>query len=131
MITRKLINLFAAAAAILLTACSTAKEEKALDITGTWDLINIEATKSAQLGEEIVSVELTFKSDNTFSIKQTLGAGRETSYEGTWQLTGNVLNGKYSNGKAWGSSYEVNVENSTLTMVPESKTEIYSYRKIK
>ena len=45
MITRKLINLFAAAAAILMTACSTAKEEKALDITGTWDLINIEATK--------------------------------------------------------------------------------------
>lgn len=131
MITRKLIKLFSVAAAVLMTACTTGKEEKAIDITGTWDLIGIEVTKAAQLGDETVSVEITFNADKTFSITQTLGGGRAEEFAGSWQLAGNVLTGKYSNGKAWGSSYEVNVENSTLTMIPESKEEIYSYRKIK
>ena len=131
MITRKLIKLFSVAAAVLMTACTTGKEEKAIDITGTWDLIGIEVTKAAQLGDETVSVEITFNADKTFSITQTLGSGRAEEFAGSWQLAGNVLTGKYSNGKAWGSSYEVSVENSTLTMIPESKEEIYSYRKIK
>lgn len=131
MITRKLIKLFSVAAAVLMTACTTGKEEKAIDITGTWDLIGIEVTKAAQLGDETVSVEITFNADKTFSITQTLGGGRAEEFAGSWQLAGNVLTGKYSNGKAWGSSYEISVENSTLTMIPESKEEIYSYRKIK
>ena len=131
MITRKLIKLFSVAAAVLMTACTTGKEEKAIDITGTWDLIGIEVTKAAQLGDETVSVEITFNADKTFSITQTLGGGSAEEFAGSWQLAGNVLTGKYSNGKAWGSSYEVSVENSTLTMIPESKEEIYSYRKIK
>ena len=131
MITIKLIKLFSVAAAVLMTACTTGKEEKAIDITGTWDLIGIEVTKAAQLGDETVSVEITFNADKTFSITQTLGGGRAEEFAGSWQLAGNVLTGKYSNGKAWGSSYEVSVENSTLTMIPESKEEIYSYRKIK
>ena len=131
MITRKLIKLFSVAAAVLMTACTTGKEEKAIDITGTWDLIGIEVTKAAQLGDETVSVEITFNADKTFSITQTLGGGRAEEFAGSWQLAGNVLTGKYSNGKAWGSSYEESVENSTLTMIPESKEEIYSYRKIK
>lgn len=61
---------------------------------------------AAQLGEESIEVKITFNSDKT-------------------------LTGKYSNGKAWGSSYEVSVENSTLTMVPESGAEAYIYRKTK
>ena len=131
MITRKLIKLFSVAAAVLMTACTTGKEEKAIDITGTWDLIGIEVPKAAQLGDDTVSVEITFNAENKFSITQTLGGGRAEEFAGSWQLAGNVLTGKYSNGKAWGSSYEVSVENSTLTMIPESKEEIYSYRKIK
>ena len=131
MITRKLIRLLIAAVAVVLTACTTGKAEKSIDITGTWDLINIEVTKAAQLGDETISVELTFNADKTFSITQTLGEGRAEEFNGSWQLTGSILTGKYSNGKDWGSSYEISVENSTLTMVPESKAEVYSYRKIK
>ena len=107
------------------------KNDKAIDITGTWELINIEITKAAQLGEESIEVEITFNSDKTFSLSQVLGEGRAQEFSGTWQLTDKTLTGKYSNGKAWGSSYEVSVENSTLTMVPESGAEAYIYRKIK
>lgn len=118
-------------AALICAGCTGGKEEAKIDITGTWELINIEVTKSAQLGEETVSVEITFNSDQTFSIRQTLGEGREETFDGTWQLAESTLTGKYSNGKSWGSSYQVSVDNSTLKMIPESGSEIYSYRKIK
>ena len=128
---RRIFNILLVAAAVLAASCTTGQESRKIDITGTWELINIEVTKAAQLGEETVSVEITFNSDQTFSIRQTLGEGREEAFEGTWELAGSTLTGKYSNGKAWGSSYQISVENSTLTMIPESESEIYSYRKIK
>ena len=86
---------------------------------------------AAQLGEESIEVKITFNSDKTFSLSQVLGEGRAQEFSGTWQLTDKTLTGKYSNGKAWGSSYEVSVDNSTLTMVPESGAEAYIYRKTK
>lgn len=132
---KRLINIFLIGAIMLASSCggngNTGKEDKALDITGTWELINIEITKAAQLGSETIDVTITFNSDKTFSLSQILGAGRAQEYSGTWQLTEKTLTGKYSNGKAWGSSYEVSVENSTLTMIPEGGAEAYIYRKIK
>lgn len=132
---KRLINIFLIGAIMLASSCggngSTGKEDKALDITGTWELINIEITKAAQLGSETIDVTITFNSDKTFSLSQILGAGRAQEYSGTWQLTEKTLTGKYSNGKAWGSTYEVSVENSTLTMIPEGGAETYIYRKIK
>ena len=133
---KRIINILLIAAAAVLAGCGGSgngegKNDKAIDITGTWELINIEITKAAQLGEESIEVEITFKSDKTVSLSQVLGEGRAQEFSGTWQLTDKTLTGKYSNGKAWGSSYEVSVENSTLTMVPESGAEAYIYRKIK
>ena len=70
---RRIFNILLVAAAVLTASCTTGKESRKIDITGTWELINIEVTKAAQLGEETVSVEITFNSDQTFSIRQTLG----------------------------------------------------------
>ena len=129
---KRIINILLIGAALILSACGEGgKESKALDITGTWELTGIEITKAAQLGSETIEVSITFNPDKTFSLSQILGAGRAQEYSGTWQLTEKTLTGKYSNGKAWGSSYEVSVENSTLTMVPESGAEAYIYRKTK
>ena len=133
---KRIISILLIAAAALLAGCGGSgngegKNDKGIDITGTWELINIEITKAAQLGEESIEVKITFNSDKTFSLSQVLGEGRAQEFSGTWQLTDKTLTGKYSNGKAWGSSYEVSVENSTLTMVPESGAEAYIYRKTK
>ena len=130
---KKIINIFLIAASLILAGCGSGsgKEEKKIDITGTWELINIEITKAAQLGQESIEVVITFNADKTFTLSQILGEGRAQEFSGTWQLTENTLTGKYSNGKAWGSSYEVSVENSTLTMIPESGAEAYIYRKTK
>lgn len=126
---KRILSTFIIGTALLLSGCGNGKESKSIDITGTWELVNIEITKSAQLGEETIEVEITFNADNTFSLSQILGEGRAQEFTGTWALAGTTLSGKYSNGKAWGSTYEISVKESTLTMVPESGAEAYIYRK--
>lgn len=127
---KRIINILLIGAALILSACGEGgKESKALDITGTWELTGIEITKAAQLGSETIEVSITFNQDKTFSLSQTLGSGRPKDFSGTWQLTGSILTGKYSNGKAWGSSYEVTVNGTEMTMTPEGGAEIYTYKK--
>lgn len=116
-------------ASFILAGCGGEKEPKTLDITGTWELSNIEVTKAAQLGDETIQVTITFNADKTFSLSQILGEGRAKEFSGTWNLTETTLTGKYSNGKNWGSSYQVSLEDSRLTMVPETGAEIYVYTK--
>lgn len=96
------------------------KEDKALDITGQWELIDIQ-TKAAQIGDAAIEVYIEFKEDNTFSMWQMLGVGRHEKMSGTWTLTGNVLNGKYSDNKDWGTGYNVSIESDNLYMT-EMKT---------
>lgn len=127
---KRIINILLIGAALILSACGEGgKESKALDITGTWELTGIEITKAAQLGSETIEVSITFNPDKTFSLSQTLGSGRPKDFSGTWQLTGTILTGKYSNGKAWGCSYEVTVNGTEMTMTPEGGAEIYTYKK--
>ena len=107
------------------------KKEKpvALDITGTWTLMDIQ-TKAAQIGDETVEVVIIFNADNTFSLSQMIGYGRPVVYSGTWLLDGTRLSGKYSDGKAWGAAYEVSREGDVLTMTPDvAGAESYIYNK--
>ena len=125
---KRLQILFLVAAAALMMGCKK-DSSVALDITGTWELMDIK-TKAAQIGEETIEVTITFKADNTFSLSQMLGQGRPVSYSGTWQLDGARLSGKYSDGKAWGAAYEVALDGSILTMTPEiANAESYIYHK--
>lgn len=128
---KKILSMLLIGASFILCGCGEkeGKEDKAIDITGTWELTGIEITKAAQLGDETIEVTITFNADKTFSMSQMLGDGRPKEFSGTWALTETTLTGKYSNGKAWGSSYTVNVENAVLTMIPETEAEIYTYRK--
>lgn len=119
-------------ASLILASCGEQggeKENKAIDITGTWELTGIEITKAAQLGDQTIEVTITFNEDKTFALSQIIGNGRAQEFSGTWALTESTLTGKYENGKAWGSSYQVSVENAVLTMIPETEAEIYTYRK--
>jgi hypothetical protein len=114
--------------AVLAMGCKKDKK-KGLDITGTWELVDMK-TKAIQIGEETIEVVMTFNADNTFSLEQKLGAGRFQSYSGTWQLADTKLSGKYSDGKAWGAAYEVGREGAILTMTPDVEgAESYVYQK--
>ena len=113
---------------VLAMGCKKDKK-KGLDITGTWELVDMK-TKAIQIGEETIEVVMTFNADNTFSLEQKLGAGRFQSYSGTWQLTETRLTGKYSDGKDWGAAYEVTREGDVLTMTPDvAGAESYIYSK--
>lgn len=116
---------------MMVSACGDkgSDSKKGLDITGQWELIDIE-TKAVQIGEAEIEVYIEFNKDNTFNLWQMIGAGRFEKMTGTWTLNQNVLSGKYSDGKAWGANYEVGIESGNLVMT-ETKQDIqtYIYRK--
>lgn len=106
--------------AVLLFAGCGKKQEKVIDVTGDWQLRSISV--KASYGSETVDVYLRFSADKTFELYQMLGTGRYRVYTGKWTLTENVLTGTYSDGKAWGATYEVDVEGDTLTLTTVSDT---------
>ncbi|MCM1502258.1 MAG: lipocalin family protein [Bacteroidales bacterium] len=117
--------------AVLFFCLSGCKKDtdKPLDITGIWNLINIDLpTKAAIVDDETIDVYIEFRSDKSFSMYQQLGAGSFRSYTGTWSLGGSTLSGTYSDKSAWSTSYEVSVDSGTMTM--SSSGETYTYRKV-
>lgn len=120
--------IIAAVAALFLTGCGNNKGPVALDITGQWELIGLE-TKSIQIGDQTIEVYMDLKADNTFELWQKLGEGRHRKYSGTWALTETTLTGKYSDGKEWGSAYEVSLNEGNLIMTEtKTGTETYTYK---
>lgn len=124
---------------LFLVSCKGDKDDiKAIDITGEWELIDFE-TKSITIGDQTIEVFFAFKEDQTFELRQKLGEGRFREYSGNWKLEGTQLSGNYSDGKSWGSSYQVSLENDMLQMTPELNstdtnsypTETYIYRKVR
>ena len=124
---KKILAFAALMAGLLLTSCK--EKEDPLNIIGTWSLKTVQ-TKAASMGGTSVDVYIVFNEDNTFSLYQKVGnAGRYTSFTGTWNLLETTLTGKYSDGKSWGSSYEVSQDKERTTLVLSSAGEEYSYAK--
>lgn len=115
---------------ILIAGCGNdSKESKTVDITGQWELMDMQ-TKAIQIGEVDIEVYLEFNADKTFNIWQKIGEGRHRKFTGTWEITDNNLSGKYSDGKEWGSVYEVSIEDGNLNLSEtRSGTETYVYHK--
>lgn len=113
--------------AVLLTLAGCRKEpqKKAIDISGDWCLVELE-TKSATIGDVAVEVYLKFN-DGRFFLYQKVGEGRFRAYEGTYTLTSDLLEGTYSDGKPWGTSYKVSLEDDLMTL--SSLGEQSTYRK--
>ena len=44
-------------------------------IVGSWELVDIHYTKSAQIGDQTVEVTITFGADGSFQMSQILGTG--------------------------------------------------------
>lgn len=112
--------------ALICTAACNEPATETLDVTGQWELTDL-TTRSIQIGDQTIEVYMDLKEDNTFQLWQKIGEGRHRNYKGTWQLTGTTLTGKYSDGKEWGTAYEVSIENGDLLMT-ESKTGTETYR---
>ena len=124
------IILFIAAAAVCAVSCKDpVPPEPDLNekIVGEWQLKSI-ATK-ATLGGQTVDVYIAFETGGTFTLYQMLGQGRYHSYTGKWALADGVLTGTYSSGKPWGSTYTVDITDSTLTLTSSIGGEVDTYSK--
>ncbi|MBQ3245970.1 MAG: lipocalin family protein [Bacteroidales bacterium] len=114
----------------VLTMAGCKKESKPLDITGTWELVDIK-TRAAQLGDQTMEVFITFKSDDTYIVSQKIGQGRYHEYSGKWKLAGTTLSGDYSDGSKWGATYDVSVTDDQMTLTPQlDNAESYMYVRI-
>lgn len=112
-------------AVLALSGCRKEPQKKALDISGDWALVGLE-TKSANVGDVVVEVYLSFN-DGRFVLYQKVGEGRFRAYDGTYTLTSDLLEGAYSDGKPWGTSYKVSLEDGL--MILSSLGEQSTYRK--
>lgn len=119
--------------ALLLVSCGGSSSggggeiEQPLDISGEWELTGV-STKSAVVGSETVTVYVKFAS-GSFDLYQIIGEGLPRKFSGTYSIAGKVLSGKYSEGTAWSSPYEVVLNGSVLTLTKQSGTEIDTYKK--
>jgi len=112
-------------AVLCLTCCSKdepEKKEEVNPIIGTWELSQV-STKAVTYGSTQVSVYLIFEKAGTFTIYQKVGDGRYKCYSGTYTYANGVLNGTYSDSKAWASSYEASFEGNKMTLTQSSGTE--------
>ena len=127
MVMIKLKNIVLAFAVLAAAVSRGKKAEKPLDITGEWNLTRVE-TKATTIGDQTVDVYVSFASDKSFEIYQMLGTGRYRKFSGTWTLTEKTLDGKYSDGTQWGSSYEVEISADVMTLSSASG-EVSTYKK--
>lgn len=112
---------------LVLAGCKKNNPEpKPASLDGDWELTAV-STKSVKIGSESVSVYISF-SDGNFVLYQQLGNTRPRKYNGTYTLAGNVLEGKYSDGRSLGSKWEVSLENDSLKLVSETN-EVDTYKK--
>ena len=117
------------AACLLLTLAACRKDpepQPSADITGEWQLSSI-ATKAASLGGQSVDVYVSFTSDGKFELYQQLGQGWYTYFSGSWKLSEGILSGSYSDGKPWGSQYNVSVDGDKMTLVTAGGGETDTY----
>ena len=113
---------------LALCSCRKANDEASLDIAGEWQLTDMTLTKAVQIGDQKVDIYMAFASDNTFDLWQFLGAGRYQHFSGTWELSGDCLTGKYSDGSLWGNIYKVSIVDNILTMeATQNSSDIYKY----
>ncbi|MBE6252168.1 MAG: hypothetical protein E7109_01440 [Bacteroidales bacterium] len=99
-----------------------------LDVTGSWELSNVETKVS--VGSVNVSVYISFTSDGNFTLYQKIGEGRYTRFTGTYTVSAdNKLSGKYSNNAAWGP-YTAAMASGKLTLTSAGGKEVDTYTKI-
>lgn len=133
---KKPIIMILAASMMLLAGCGQKEGSKVPQAIGEWELTSMQ-TKSVTVGSVSVSVYVSFAEDGTFALYQTVGEGRPRKYTGTWTQTERVLDGKYSDGKAWGSSYTITEDSTdemlvlqqTMTTEGTSAVEVDTYKK--
>lgn len=118
---KRFVFVLAVCFAVALLAVSCGKKETH-SVVGCWQLESLETR--ASVGDVEVDIYVSFASDKSFELYQMVGEGRYRRFTGSYSLTGKVLDGTYSDGSKWGSSYEVEFGKGiiTLSSIPVSES---------
>lgn len=110
---------------LVLAGCKKNNPEpKPAAVDGEWELVSLD-TKSVKIGAETVSVYISFSNGN-FVLYQQMGESRPRKYSGTYTIADNVLGGKYSDGRNFGSKWELSIDNDKMKLVSENgETDTY------
>lgn len=109
---------------LLLAGCNKNPKPQPASVDGEWELTSV-VTKSVTIGDENVSVYISF-ADGNFVLYQQMGDTRPRKFIGTYTIENKVLKGKYSDGRNFGSAWEVSVEGDKLELVSEAgETDTY------
>jgi hypothetical protein len=105
---KRFVNIFVAAALVLGLAASCEKAPSLTEgIVAEWQLTEMTDYEASALP----SIYIEFTADLNFVIYQKVGdVPRYRKYDGTYAVDGTVINGKYSDGEDWGSSYRAAFE---------------------
>jgi hypothetical protein len=100
------------AAIMLLASCNGKKPDGGKltleqQLYGEWHSTSLSITGD---------IYLDFNEDKTFELYQQIGQGSYRLYRGTWGLQENLLTGKYNDGEDWAYSYQVLLEDDTMTL---------------
>ena len=108
------------AVAAFSLACGS-KEDNSVSIAGEWKLYSVAGVPVESMDEAYrTEVYINFVGDGTFEMFQKLGEGRYRLYTGTYATAGTTVSGTYSDGKAWGSTYQTAKEGSQLTLTSQN-----------
>ena len=69
-----------------------------------------------------VDVYVSFQTNGEFEHYQRIGDGGYRHYAGTWFVENDILNGTYSDGTEWGSSYLMRFEGDTMTLTATNES---------
>ena len=93
-------------------------------IVAEWHLVSMSGVSS------VPQVYVNFAQDLTFELYQKVGEGRYRKYGGTYTVTGNVVAGKYSDNKSWGSEYDASFDGENLVLTAKNgSAEVCTYKK--
>ena len=124
-IMKKILLIFAVLA--LVASCGKNEEGKKPEI-------DLEEQLIGQWHSTSISVEgdiyIEFYQEKSFELYQQIGEGAYRLYRGTWNLEGDLLTGKYSDGEDWAAAYKVAIEGDVLTMTSQNDAaETSTYKK--
>lgn len=115
--------LFILTALLMIAATGCKKEDKKIDykanLIGEWHCApdNMDA-----------DIYVEFAQDGSFALYQQVGEGRYRNFSGSWECEENILSGTYADGTPWGSSYQMDFDDDTMTLTAmNGSNEVMTY----
>ncbi len=86
-------------------------------IVGCWQL------QWSDANIDYADVYAEFNEDMTFTLYQKLQSPTFKHYTGNYLIANGVLSGEYSDGKSWGTSYNIVIDNDVMTLTSTTNSD--------